>query len=107
GYRYLHGLIGGLSLLAGYGWIALTSRATQMELASARTALTIASAVACFVLLPARAKEAHDVVEPYVRAGEAIRSAATDVVIVETAGLRSGIDLVINDPFLRNRPILM
>ena len=34
GYRYLHGLIGSLSLLARYGWIALPERATQKEMAT-------------------------------------------------------------------------
>jgi hypothetical protein len=107
GYRYLHGLIGSLSLLAGFGWITLTAHAQATELASARAALASASAFACLVLLPARAKEAQDVVAPYARSGEAIRRANTDIVILDRAGLRSGVDLLINDPFLRNRPIIM
>jgi hypothetical protein len=36
GYRYLHGLIGSLSLLAGYGWIALSERAARNDMATAR-----------------------------------------------------------------------
>jgi hypothetical protein len=104
GYRYLHGLIGSLSLLAGYGWIALSERATRNEMAAAWTTLTIGSAVAWLVLLPAHAKQAHEFAMPYVRAADAIGHAATDLVVIDKSGLLFAEDLVRNDPFLRNRP---
>ena len=104
GYRYLHGLIGSLSLLAGYGWIALLERATRNEMATARTMLTLGSAVAWLVLLPAHAKQAHDFVMPYARAADAIEHTATDLVVIDQSGLLFAEDLVRNDPFLRNRP---
>src|SRR3984893_11359136 len=104
GYRYLRGLIGSLSLLAGYGWIALSERATRNEMATARTMLTLGSAVAWLVLLPAHAKQAHDFVMPYVRAADAIEHTATDLVVIDQSGLLFAEDLVRNDTFLRNRP---
>ncbi|MGB6174758.1 MAG: hypothetical protein WBF43_00105 [Methylocella sp.] len=104
GYRYLHGLIGSLSLLAGYGWIALSERATRNEMAASWTMLAIGSAVAWLVLLPAHAKQAHDFVMPYARASDAIGHTATDLVVVDPSGLLFAGDLVRNDPFLRNRP---
>jgi hypothetical protein len=104
GYRYLHGLIGSAALLAGYGWIALTDRATQDEVSASRTMVAICTAFAAFVLLPAHAKQAHDFVLPYARASEAIEHAPTDVVIVDESRLLFAEDLVRNDPFLRNRP---
>jgi hypothetical protein len=104
GYRYLHGLIGSLSLLAGYGWIALSERATRNEMATSWMMLTIGSAVAWLVLLPAHAKQAHDFAMPYIRATDAIEHASTDLVIVDKSGLHFAEDLVRNDPFLRNRP---
>jgi hypothetical protein len=104
GYRYLHGLIGSLSLLAGYGWIALSERATRNEMATAQTMLTLGSAVAWLVLLPAHAKQAHDFVIPYVRAADAIEHTETDLVVIDKSGLLFAGDLVRNDPFLRNRP---
>jgi len=104
GYRYLHGLIGSLSLLAGYGWITLSERATRNELATSWIMLTIGSAVAWLVLLPAHAKHAQDFVMPYVRAAETIGHTATDLVVIDTSGLLFAGDLVRNDPFLRNRP---
>jgi hypothetical protein len=92
------------SLLAGYGWIALSERATRNEMAASWTMLTIGSAVAWLVLLPAHAKQAHDFAMPYVRAADAIGHAATDLVVIDKSGLLFAEDLVRNDPFLRNRP---
>jgi hypothetical protein len=104
GYRYLHGLIGSLSLLAGYGWIALSARATRDEMAASWTMLTIGSAVAWLILLPVHAKHAHDFATPYFRATDAIEHASTDLVIVDRSGFVFAEDFVRNDPFLRNRP---
>jgi hypothetical protein len=104
GYRYLHGLIGSLALLAGYGWIALSMRASRDEMAAAVRLFAIAGGVACLVLLPAHARQAHDFVIPYARAQQAIAHAPTDLVVVDKSGLLIAEDLVRNDPFLRNRP---
>jgi hypothetical protein len=104
GYRYLHGLIGSLSLLAGYGWIALSARATRDEIAASWTMLTIGSAVAWLILLPVHAKHAHDFATPYFRAADAIGHTATDPVVIDKSGLLFAEDLVRNDPFLRHRP---
>jgi hypothetical protein len=104
GYRYLHGLIGSLSLLAGYGWIALSARATRDEMAASWTMLTIGSAVAWLILLPVHAKHAHEFAMPYVRAADAIGHAATDLVVIDKSELLFAEDFVRNDPFLGNRP---
>jgi hypothetical protein len=104
GYRYLHGLIGSLSLLAGYGWIALSARATRNEMATSWTTLVIGSAISWLILFPAHAKHAHDFAAPYFRAMEAIEHASTDLVIVDKSGFVFAEDFVRNDPFLRNRP---
>jgi len=103
GYRDLHGLIGSLSLLAGYGWIALSARTRRNEMAASWIIIVIGSAVAWLVLLPAHAKQASDFVMPYVRAADAIGHTATDLVVIDTSGLLFAGDLVRNDPFLRNR----
>jgi len=104
GYRYLHGLIGSLSLLAGYGWIALSARPTRDEMAASCTMLAICSAGAWLILLPAHAKHAHDFAAPYFRVTQAIEHASTDLVIVDKSGFVFAEDFVRNDPFLRNRP---
>jgi hypothetical protein len=104
GYRYLHGFIGSLALLAGYGWVMLTERATEHEIGVSRTMLTVCTAFAWLVLLPAHAEQAHDFAAPYARASRAIEQASSDLVIVDISGLAFAEDLVRNDPFLRNRP---
>jgi hypothetical protein len=107
GYRYLHGLIGSFALIGGYGWVTLLRRATLDEIKACKTMFATCSAVACFVLLPAHAKQAHDLVEPYARASRAIEQAKTDIVIVDESKLLFAEDLVRNDPFLRNHPIVL
>lgn len=107
GYRYLHGLIGSLALLAGYGWIALSSRASRDEMATAARMFVIAAGFACLILLPAHARDAHDFVIPYARAQEAVEHAPVDIVVVDKSGLFLGLSLVRNDPFLRNRPKML
>jgi hypothetical protein len=104
GFRYLHGLIGSAALLGAYGWVDLMSRADDAEAAATRTALVVSTAFAVFVLFPVHALQAHDFTAPYVRASTAIARASADIVIVDQMGLRTGEDLVRNDPFLRNKP---
>jgi hypothetical protein len=104
GYRYVHGLLGSVAFLGGYGWIAVSDRASREERAASRTFLVISSLVASLVLFPMHATAAHDFVLPYRRAVQAIRQSPADVVVVDSAGTFAGQDLVRNDPFLRNRP---
>lgn len=100
GYRYVHGLLGGLALLGAQGWLRLTERGEPVL----RSAFAITTAVALFVLLPLHLWQAHAYVSPYAHADAAIHGADADVVIVDPTGLRYGIDLVRNDPFLEQRP---
>lgn len=103
GYRYLHGCLGSLALLAGYGWIALSERANRDETAVLHSVLAVAVAAAV-VLLPVHAEQAHEYVMPFVRAHEAIMRAPTDLVIADKTGLLDIETLIRNDPRLLNRP---
>ena len=105
GYRYLHGLIGNLALLAGCGWIAATSGGAAREGAATRAALFLSSAFSLLVLLPAHLKSARALTEPYARADAALRHAKTDIVLIDKTGMRYGSDFARNDPFMRERPI--
>ena len=107
GYRYLHGLIGSACLLAARGWIALTERATASQAAAARGALAVSCLAALLVLIPVRAHDVRDAVAPYAAASRAIGSADADIVALRAGGALYGRDLVRNDPFLRNRPIIV
>jgi hypothetical protein len=103
GYRYLHGLLGSLSLMAAQGWIQVTERESRM----ARTpALALSSSVllSLFVLLPWRASQVHGFVAPYASATQAIQHAGAEVVLVDPTAIWYGQDLVRNDPFLHTPP---
>jgi hypothetical protein len=101
GYRYLHGLLGSLALLGAQGWLRLTEAAGPNRL---RTAFAATTAAALLVLLPLHLWQAQTYATPYARADAAIHARDADVVVVDPTGLRYGVDLVRNDPFLEGRP---
>jgi hypothetical protein len=103
GYRYLHGLLGSVALLAAQGWIWLTDRLPRLrrQLALAVLLSIVASVV---MLLPWRLVQVHAFVRPYAAASAAIAGAGADVVLVDASNVWYGVDLVRNDPFLRAQP---
>ena len=103
GYRYLHGFLGSLSLLAAQGWIYITRRGAQAARAPA-IALAASVALAVFVLLPWHAMQVRAFVTPRATAVDAIEHSGADVVVVDPTDIWYGQDLVRNDPFLRARP---
>ncbi len=111
GYRYLHGFVGSLCLLAAAGWVLVVPIAGRAGGEQGRAfgwaSLGLASAFSCLVLLPMRAFEVRAWVAPYMTAEQAIQTAPTDLVFVDTDGVGFGALLIRNDPFLKNRPIVM
>jgi hypothetical protein len=103
GYRYLHGFLGGLALIAAQGWICLTDGG---EKPSRTPALVLAASVvvSLVVVLPWQAYQVHAFVAPYASAVTAIERAKADVVLVDPVDIWYGEDLVRNDPFLRVPP---
>ena len=102
GYRYLHGVLGSLTVLAGYGWIAATGTAPARR--RAWPMLAAATAFTVVVLLPVHIAQASRMAAPYRAAMAAIARTDADVVIVDPTEVAFASDLVRNDPFLRNRP---
>jgi hypothetical protein len=102
GYRYLHGFLGSLSLLAAQGWIRLTRPDHKT---SRGPALALASSVALsiVVVLPWHALQVRAFVTPRATAVDAIEHSGADVVVVDSTDIWYGDDLVRNDPFLRTR----
>jgi len=103
GYRYLHGFLGGLALMAAQGWIAVTDRDEKTARAPALV-LVAGLLVSLVVVLPWQAFQVNAFVRPYASATAAITSAKADVVIVDPDNIWYGQDLARNDPFLRARP---
>lgn len=103
GYRYVHGLLGSVCLIAVGAWITLTEADPTR-----RPVLAKALAAACVfvwgLLLPWQALQVHRWVTPYARASDALAAIDADVVIIDPRGIWYGRDLARNDPFLVARP---
>lgn len=109
GYRYLHGLLGSVCLLAAWTWGWLTDPLPAPRRNAAYAAFAIACAAAVLVLLPLRAWQAWAYVRPYAAASAWIHSAPTQVVIVDYQG-DPGFDpgtVIRNAPFLDRWPKVM
>jgi hypothetical protein len=106
GYRYLHGLLGNLCLLAAFAWVRLVD---PVGAGSRRAWARLGAATAFWslVALPIRAWQVSSFVGPYATAYRAIEGAPADLVIVDPGGLWYGADLVRNEPFLTNVPKVM
>ncbi len=105
GYRYLHGFLGSFCLLAAWGWVVVTRDRTGEPRALAQ--LGVATLFVAAAVMPSRATEVEAVVLPYAAAEHAIEVAKTDLVIVDSNGTAFATALVRNDPFLRNRPLVL
>jgi hypothetical protein len=99
GYRYLHGLIGSCTLLAGYGWRDHSRRAEVHWFVLTGTFLTVLGSI------PFLAWQAEAFAKPYARVDRMIHNIHADMVVVETQGPVFRIDEVRNRPDLVNRPI--
>ena len=107
GYRYVHGLLGSACLLAAWQWGRMTDPLSPAQRAGARGGFALAAAAALLILFPLRAWQAHRFAHPYALAAAAIRAAPTDFVLVDDRNVWFGVDLVRNDPYLRNRPLIL
>jgi hypothetical protein len=106
GYRYLHGCLGSVCLLAARGWISVTARKAGIK-GNPGLALVSSAALSLLVLLPWRSYQVNRLITPYAVAAEAIGRSRADVVIVDSADIWYGTDLVRNDPLLRTSPKVM
>ena len=71
------------------------------------TQFFIACVFSLAVMRPGRAIEIERVVAPFAAASRAIEAAQTDLVVVDTPPVLFAEDLVRNDPYLRNRPLIL
>jgi hypothetical protein len=107
GYRYLHGLLGTLCLLAAWGWTRLTEDLDPAARRAAQAVFAAAAAASVLILLPLRAWQAHSFEHPYAVAERAIQATDADVVLVDGEGVWFGVDLVRNDPLWAHRPVVL
>jgi len=105
GYRYVHGLLGSAALLAAFGWGELVFESDPEQRRAAWSVMGAGTAAALLILLPIHLAQMHTYLSPYTRANAAIAGSKTDAVVIETISMHHGIELVRNDPYLRNRPL--
>lgn len=103
GYRYLHPVLGNIAIIAAFG---LLSVGPALSGKLCRVAIWVTGATFIFGV-PLRAYQTYAVVAPVERAMNYINSRSTDIVLVDTQSIWYGSDLVRNDPFLTNSPIVL
>jgi hypothetical protein len=104
GYRMIYGQLGMFALLAACGFDELRSALGDLR---ARRALVLTAAAALVIQLPLRVWGVNKVMGPYRNGYEWMSSLPYDVVIYPSQSVAWGRQLVRNEPFLRNRPIIM
>jgi hypothetical protein len=101
GYRYIHGVIGSILLLAGYGWEVLS-----VEERKRRQGSVIALAAATLAVGTFQVWQAHRFVTPHAALASKIGQSKAEFVIVDTDTTRAAIDQVRNRADLSNRPLV-
>jgi len=105
GYRYLHGLLGSVCLLAAWTWFNLLQGLPERGRAAANGALVAGVAVSLLVLLPLRAWQAWTYTQPYAAANAAIQGAPAPIVIIDDEGPWFDMGTIMrNDPYLARGP---
>ena len=107
GYRYWHGLLGSIALIGALGWSRISDRLAQADQGAARVLFAGAAAFSILLLAPLRAVQARDLTRPYALAYAAIQRAPAQVVLIDARSAWYINDLVRNDPYLANRPLVM
>ncbi len=107
GYRYLHGFLGSAALIAAQAWTSLADVVPPDRRPAARVGFVAAAAASLLLLFPLHAWQAHAFVEPYAEADAAIRRAGADIVLLDDDDAWFTADLVRNDPWLTNRPVVL
>jgi hypothetical protein len=104
GYRYFHGAIACFIIVAVAGFNRLSNlvgqhRATKFVLVGIAASLLIQFPLRCF--------EAERFVRPYARTAAAIHAIPKDIVAFDWLDAWYSADLIRNDPFLEQRPIIV
>ena len=104
GYRYFYGTLGCFVLVAVAGFDRLSILIGQ------RRALVFTSSgilLSMLLQLPLRSVQAESFVRPYAQASEAFRNIPADVVAFDPRAAWYTADLIRNDPFLEERPVIL
>lgn len=106
GFRYAHGLLGSLALIAVHGWVVLSAKDGPAA-AVARRAIIAFAVLVVAVGLPLRAVQMERFVGPLAEANRHVKSLQTEVVVVDMTNLWFPYDVIRNDPDLAERPVTL
>lgn len=104
GYRYFHGTLSCLVLVAIAGWNALSARTGTH---ASRLFLAAGVAASILIMLPLRCFQAETFTRPFARAAAAIAAMPNPVVALDGRDCWYCYDLIRNDPFLEQPPIVI
>ena len=107
GTRYYHPVIGNAILIASAGYVALRESrddALARRLSQAIPWLVVLSLI---VLLPLRLVQVHAKVAPRAAVADAVASVDADIVVIPPLPIWFMWDFVRNDPFLKQRPLIL
>ncbi len=104
GYRYFMPVLGNWVLLAVYGWKELKSTLGQSR---ATAFVTVGLLAAVMLAVPVRLAQVHAFVQPFADATRFLETRDTDMVLIDGGGSWYGWDLLRNDPYFRDRPIIV
>lgn len=104
GYRYLHVHLGSLALIGTWGALSLRDRLPAVRRAALLRIGSGLLLVGVLVGVPLRALQTEAFVRPFAAADQAIKAIDADLVVIDDRAIWFGVDLVRNDPLLRNRP---
>ena len=104
GYRYFMPVLGNWILLAVFGWKELL-RTIGRGGATRFLAAGVLGAV--MLTMPVRLVQVHAFVQPFADATRFLESRDTELVLIDGGGSWYGWDLLRNDPFFRQRPIIV
>jgi len=104
GYRYFHGTLSCLVLVAVAGWNWLSQAIGQR-----RAVMLLASGVTLSFLiqLPLRCFQAESFVKPFARTAAVFHAFPKDIVAFQGLDAWYSGDLIRNDPFLQERPLIV
>ena len=103
GYRYFHGALACLVIVAVAGWQAL---AQSIEPRQLRNFVVVGVALSLLIQLPLRCYQAETFIRPFARASEMIHSTPVQVVALDPHDAWYSADLVRNNPFLEDSPVV-
>ncbi len=104
GYRYFHGAIACLVIVAVAGFNRLSNLVGQYR---ATKFVLVGIAASLLIQFPLRCFEAERFVRPYARTAAVLHAIPKDIVAFDWRDAWYSADLIRNDPFLEQRPVIV